>query len=512
MRHAIAALPLLLAAFTTAVHADAAPATAPVATPAALTTVDADSIARATAMRDAAMKRSEAWMVLEALTTEVGPRMAGSPADARAVAWAERTFKGLGYDRVWTEPVTYPVWERRHESAEILSPFPQRLVLAALGGSIGTRGAIEGEVIGFPTLESLKQARAEDVRGKIVFIGNRMARARDGGGYGPAVSARVQGAATAAKLGARALLIRSIGTSNDRIAHTGTAVSLGELLADPELAARLERTRPNGLPIPATPIPAAALSNPDADLLSRVLERSRPVTLRLDLDVGWKRRDYTSANVIGEITGSEKPDEVVVLGGHLDSWDLGTGAVDDGAGVAITMAAGHMILRSGPRPRRSIRVVAFANEEQGIYGGRAYAERWKSSVEKHVIGAESDFGYGRIWRLDTAVKPEALPAVDQIMQVLAPIGVSRGLPYAYGGADLGAMRAAGMAVVGLQQDGTTYFDYHHTANDTLDKVDVDALNQNVAVYAVFAFLAAQADGDFGSKAAAPPSPAPPRGR
>jgi hypothetical protein len=479
---------------------------------AALTTIDAASIERAIALRDAAMERNEAWMLLESLTTEVGPRMAGSASDAAAVEWAQRAFKGLGYDKVWTEPVTFPVWERRRESAEIVAPFPQKLVLAALGGSIGTGGPIEAEVIEFSTLAALKEARAEDVRGKIVFIGNRMTRARDGGGYGPAVAARVEGASAAAALGAKALLIRSIGTSNNRIPHTGTAASLGELLRDPATAATLARTRPNKLPIPATPIPAAALSNPDADLLARVLERSRPVRLRLDLDVGWRKTDYTSANVIGELTGSERPDEVVLIGGHLDSWDLGTGAIDNGAGVAITMAAGHVIARSGPRPRRSIRVVAFANEEQGIYGGRAYAEQWKGAVEKHVIGAESDFGYGRIWRLDSAVQPGALPAIDQIMQVLAPIGVARGLPYAYGGADLGAMRAAGMAIVGLQQDGTTYFDYHHTPNDTLDKVDVKDLNQNVAVYAVFAFLAAQAEGSFGSKAAAPPAPAPARTR
>ncbi len=507
-------LPCLLAVACVPANAEAPPAAAPAApTPApAVTTIDADSLAHAAKLRDVALERSEAWMLLESLTTEVGPRLAGSPGDARAVEWAQRAFKALGFDRVWTEPVTFPVWERRQESAEILAPFPQRLVVAALGGSIGTRGPIEAEVIEFATLDALKQARAEDVRGKIVFIGNRMSRARDGGGYGPAVAARVQGASIAAGLGAKALLIRSVGTSNNRIPHTGTAASLSELLRDPETAKTLRRTRPNGLPIPATPIPAAALSNPDADMLSRVLERSRAVTVRLDLDVGWKREDYTSANVIGEITGSERPEEVVLIGGHLDSWDLGTGAIDNGAGVAITMAAGQLIKRSGVAPKRSIRVVAFANEEQGIYGGRAYAERWKGEVAKHVIGAESDFGYGRIWRLDSAVKPEALSAIDQIMQVLAPAGVARGLPYAYGGADLGAMRAAGMAIAGLQQDGTTYFDYHHTPNDTLDKVEVAALNQNVAVYAVFAFLAAQADGDFGSAPAAPPAPAPPRVR
>lgn len=461
------------------------------------TTVDEADGAVAARLRDDAMRGSEAWMILESLTTEVGHRLAGSEGDVRAVAWAQRTLRALGYDRVWTEPVRFPVWERRAEHARILEPFPHDLVLTALGGSRGTDGAIEAEVVEFATLDALREARREDVAGRIVYIGNRMTRARDGGGYGPAVAARTQGAQAAAALGARALLIRSIGTSSNRLPHTGIAVSLSQALADPEVAAALPRTE-SGLPIVATPIPAAALSNPDADLLSRVLERSRPVRVRLLLDVGWREREHESANVIGEITGSERPEEVVLLGAHLDSWDLGTGAIDDGAGVAITMAAGHLIARHG-RPRRSIRVVAFANEEQGIYGGRAYAEAHGDAVARHVLAAESDFGAGRIWRLDWGVKPDAQPAIDAMLAVLKPIGVSRGLPYANGGPDLGPMRARGMAVLSLQQDGTTYFDIHHTANDTLDKIDPKDLDQNVAVYAAVAWMAAQARGDFGSK-------------
>ncbi len=487
---------LILAAV---LHACPSQTTEPGAPPSAAvaTTVSAADQAIASRLRDEAMNGSEAWMILESLTTEVGPRLAGSAGDVRAVEWAVRMFKSLGYDKVWTEPVRFPVWERRAEHAEIVEPFPQPLVLTALGGSSGTAGAIEAEVIEFATLDALKQARAEAVQGKIVYIGNRMARARDGGGYGPAVAARTQGAQAAAALGAKALLIRSIGTSNNRLPHTGIAVSLAQALANPEVAAALPRTE-SGLPIVATPVPAAALANPDADLLSRVLERSRPVRVRLNLDVGWRAREHESANVIGEITGSEAPDEVVLLGAHLDSWDLGTGAIDDGAGVAITMAAGHLI-KQHRRPRRSIRVVAFANEEQGIYGGRAYADAYGEQVARHVLAAESDFGAGRIWRLDWAVKREAQPAIDALLAVLKPIGVSRGLPYANGGPDLGPMRARGMAVLSLQQDGTTYFDIHHTANDTLDKIDPRDLDQNVAVYAAFAWIAAQADGDFGSQ-------------
>ncbi len=480
-------------------------ALAPAAGAADVTRADQVALDQAVALRDKAMEHSEAYMIVESLTTEVGQRLAGSANDARAVAWAVGKFKELGYDKVYTEPVTFPVWERRAESAEIIAPFPHRLTLTALGGSAGTgRKPIEAEVVEFSTLAALQQARPEDVKGKIVFIGNRMGRARDGAGYGPAVAARTLGAAAAAKLGARALLIRSIGTDNNRLPHTGIAYSVTEAGLDP----KWPRTK-SGLPVVSTPIPAAALSNPDADLLSRVLERSLPVKLRLTLDVGMTGKEYTSANVIGEITGSERPDEVVLIGGHLDSWDLGTGAIDDGAGVAITMGVGHLIKKLGFKPKRTLRVVAFANEEQGVYGGRAYTAAHQAQVAQHIVGAESDFGSGRIWRLDSAVKPEALPAVDQIMQILAPIGVSRGLPYAFGGADISGMRAAGMAIFGLQQDGSTYFDIHHTANDTLDKIDAADLDQNVAVYAVMSWIALQADGDFGSAPQTPPGDAAP---
>jgi Zn-dependent M28 family amino/carboxypeptidase len=251
------------------------------------------------------------------------------------------------------------------------------------------------------------------------------------------------------------------------------------------------------MPIVATPIPAAALSNTDADLLSRVLERSRPVIVRLSLDVGFAG-EYTSANVVGEYTGSERPDEIVLLGAHLDSWDLGTGAIDDGAGVSTTTAAAFLIHKMAPKHKRTLRVVAFANEESGIYGGDAYAKAHAARVEKIVLGMELDFGAGPIWRLDSGVKPEALGAIDQIMQVLAPIGVARGDSAASGGPDIGPLRRVGMAAVDLLQDGTDYFDYHHTENDTLDKVDPKNLNQNVAVLSVVAYLAAQAEGDFGS--------------
>lgn len=464
-----------------------------------LTTIDPESLKIAAALRDQAMERSEAFIILEALTTEVGHRMAGSPNDARGVAWVRGRFRMLGYDKVWTEPVTFPRWVRRREHAEITAPFPHRLAVTALGSTPGTgRRPLVAQVIGYATLDALRQARREDVEGRIVFIGNRMERKRDGSGYSPAVAARGEGPSVAAALGAKALLIRSIGTDDHRVPHTGGGISRSAVLKDPAKRAELRRTK-SGIAIVEAPIPAAALSNPDADLLSHVLERSQPVTIRLELDVGHDG-EYTSHNVIGEITGSEKPDEIVAIGGHLDSWDLGTGAVDDGAGIAATMAVGHLLRKMGVTPRRTIRVVAFANEEQGIFGGKAYARTYEGAVAKHLIAAELDSGAGRVWKLETRVAPYALGAIDQMMQVLSPIGIGRGgNDAASGGADFGPMRELGMAVADLTQDATAYFDVHHTADDTLDKVDPKDLDQLVAAYAVFAYLAAQADGDFGSQ-------------
>jgi Zn-dependent M28 family amino/carboxypeptidase len=281
----------------------------------------------------------------------------------------------------------------------------------------------------------------------------------------------------AAEKGAAAYLLRSAGTdANSRTPHTGVT----------------------GFTDPAKAIPAAALSLPDADQLERVLAGGKPVTLRLDLDVGFNG-SFTGANVIGEITGRKHPEQVVAIGGHLDSWDLGTGAIDDGAGVAIAMAAAKLIHDMPQRPDRTIRVIAFANEEMGLWGGRAYAEKHAADVGKFQLGTESDFGSGKVWRMSASVKPEARDAIAQIAAVLAPIGVQYDATKpGGGGSDLSQMHGKGMAALSLTQDGTMYFDYHHNANDTLDKIDPKELAQNVAVYAAFSYLAAEAKGDFGS--------------
>ncbi len=454
----------------------------PACTLAADAGLDERAFAQAATLREQALAGSGAFAVVESLTTEVGPRMAGSPGDAAAVAWAQAKFKALGFDRVYTEPVTYPVWRRRHERGEVLAPFPQPLVFTALGGTVGTGGPLEREVVEFATLDALKAAADGSLRGKIAFISNRMERRKDGSGYGPAVVAR-GGASEAAKKGASALLIRSIGTDNHRTPHTG--------------AQRYAEG--------ATRIPAAALSNPDADLLSAMVRRGKPVTVRLDIDVGMDGT-ATSYNVIGEIRGRSKPDEVVVIGGHLDSWDLGTGAIDDGAGVAITMAAGALIGKLPRAPRRTVRVIAYANEEQGLFGGKAYAEAHAAQLDAHQVGAESDFGAGRVYALRAGVDPAAWPVIERIGVELAPLGIVVEAKVGGPGPDISPFVAKGMPWAELAQDGTDYFDYHHTANDTLDKIEPAALDQQVAAYAVLAYLALQAEGGFGSKKIEPATP------
>ena len=428
-------------------------------------------------LRERGLKDDTAWDFTEGLTTEVGARLAASENDAKAREWVAAKFKALGFDKVWSEPVTYPKWVRRGEHAEMTAPFAHPLAVLALGYSPGTPGGgLSAEVVGFDSLDALKAASDDSVRGKIVYVGPRMHARKDGGDYGKVGSpVRVNGPALASGKGAAAFLLRSAGTDDNRLPHTG--------VTDFEKA---------------TPIPAAALSSPDADLLERALKRGKPVTIRLALDCGIEGM-YTGANVIGEITGRTKPKEYFVMGGHLDSWDPGTGAIDDASGVAIATGAAHLIAQLPKRPLRSVRVVAFANEESGLFGGKAYAAAHAKEIAHAVLGSESDLGADRIWQITASVKPSARDAVAQMAEAIKPLGVEYDASApGRGGSDLSAVHAAGMAAVSLHQDATRYFDWHHTANDTLDKIDPEQLRQNVAVYAVVAYLAAEADGDFGS--------------
>lgn len=450
----------------------------------------AAQIAAAVALREQALAGSGAYELVAALTTEVGPRMAGTEADARAVRWAEAKFRALGFDRVSLQPVTFPVWQRRSESAEVLAPAPQKLAVTALGWSSATPASgIAAEVVGFADLDALKAADPATIKGRIVYVSHHMQPRRNGSGYRPAVALRVTGAEVAAQKGALALLIRSIGTDHHRLPHTGVGMSQAQIESDAEIAKRAVKLDGGGLAV-LTAVPAAALSNPDADQVERLLRLPSALRIRLRVDAGLAGM-YTSYNVIGDVLGRERPDEVFVIGGHLDSWDLGTGAIDDGAGVAITMAAARLIAQAPTRPRRTVRVVAFANEEQGVFGGKAYADGHDARL--HVGGAESDFGAGRVYRFDYQVPANYLPAVQQIAEVLAPLDIERGSNEAGGGADIGALGQAGVPMFDLQQDGSDYFNLHHTADDTLDKIDPKALDQNVAAFATLVYLVADRD-------------------
>ncbi|AKC86191.1 M28 family peptidase [Pseudoxanthomonas suwonensis] len=459
MRLALLAAALLLAA-SSATAAD--------------TRIPAKALEQAAQLRERALADDTGWKVTESLTTEVGPRLAGSEADARAVAWAKAKFAELGFDRVWTEPVTFPKWVRRSESAEVLGPHAQPLAVTALGGSPG--GTVEGEIVRFADLAALQAAPEGSLAGKIAFVDYQMTASRDGSGYAQGGAIRSRGPSAAIRKGASGFLMRSAGTDNHRVPHTGIT--------------RYDE----GL----TPVPSAALSIPDADQLGRLLARG-PVKVRLAIDAGWDG-EYTSQNVIGEITGRSRPDEVVLIGAHLDSWDLGTGAIDDAAGVGITMAAANLIRQLPQRPARSIRVLAYANEEQGLHGGKAYAERHAANAGRHLLAAESDFGAGRIYAFNTGAPEHARAATRQIAEALAPLGIEYAPGKGGPGPDIGPLAAKGVTWAWLAQDGSDYFHLHHTADDTLDKIDPAALAQNVAAYAVFAYLAAEAEGDFGSQA------------
>jgi peptidase M28-like protein len=453
------------------------------------TTLTAEAADKPTRIPDAALKTAAdlraraigddtAWNFTEGLTTEVGARLAGGENDQKARDWVAAKFKALGFDKVWSEPVTYPKWVRRSEHASLTAPFAQPLAILALGYSPATpAGGIEAEVVAFDSLDALKAAPDASVRGKIVYVGPRMHATKNGEDYGKVGSpVRVTGPSLASTKGAAAFVLRSAGTGDNRTPHTGvTDFAKG-----------------------VTPIPAAALSNPDADLLERVLKRGKPVAMKLALDCGIEGT-YTGANVIGEVTGKGQPGEYFIMGGHLDSWDPGTGAIDDASGVAIATAAAHLIAGLPQRPRRSIRVVAFANEEAGLYGGKAYAAAHAKEIAHAVLGSESDLGADRIWKITASVKPSARDAIGRIAAAIQPLGVEYDAQApGHGGSDLSAVHAVGMAAVSLHQDATRYFEWHHTANDTLDKIDPEQLRQNVAVYAVVAYLAAQAEGDFGS--------------
>lgn len=432
-----------------------------------------------TSLRDKALKDDSAYEILKSLTTEVGARHPGTPGEKAGIEWGVKKLKALGFDKVYTEDVKMNGWLRGVETAEIILPSYQKMIITALGRSKSTpEKGLEAEIVHFENYAALEKAQDGSLKGKIAFISNRMERFKNGAGYSPANIARSKGHEIAAQKGAEALLIRSIGTDDHRNPHTGaTNVAMGY-----------------------TMVPAVALSNPDADQLVRLLDYGHTPKIRLNIqtkDLG----PIVTKNVIGEITGSERPDEVVVIGGHLDSWDLGTGAVDDGAGVAIAMATASLIKsNTDNNPRRTIRVILWGAEELGLIGARAYAKAREEdgSIAKHIIGSESDFGAGPVYGLQSSssISPNALHVVDTMATLMGELGVTRRPGNTSGGPDMIPLSALGVPAINLMQNGTDYFDLHHTPDDTFDKVNPEHMRQNVAAWTVFTFIAAQWPGSF----------------
>jgi carboxypeptidase Q len=428
-------------------------------------------------LRDAALNDTVAYDIVEGLTTEVGPRLAGTDAEARARAWSVTKLKALGFRNVHIETYQMPVWVRGAETAEVLSPFPQKLHLTALGNSGATPpSGLTAEIVYFPSFADLQAAPAGSLKGKIAFVSNAMVATQDGSSYGQFGTARFTGPNIAAQKGAAAIVIRSIGSDHGRGPHAGNT----------NFAAGV------------TPIPAAALSTADADNLSRIVARGKPVTMKIVL-TPQQTGNHESGNVVAEVPGSDPRAGLVLVGGHLDSWDLGTGAIDDASGVAITAAAAKRLL-DGPRPKRTIRVVWFGSEEVGGFGGRAYAEAHKN--DRHVLAAESDFGADRVWRLETNLPDAAKPIGDRLAVALAPLGIVRGSGKSHGGSDVEPVLAMGVAGIDLDQSGQRYFDYHHTPEDTLDRVDPEQLAQNVAAWTTMLAIVANAPEEIGQVAAA----------
>lgn len=442
-------------------------------------------VAAAEALRDRALADGEAYALTRSLTTEVGPRIGGSPEYRRAAAWAVRELRRLGFRNVHEQAFAVGVWTRGEGRAELLGEFAQPLAIAALGGSVATPPeGIEAELAIFSTWAQFMAQPEGSLRGRIAVVLQTTPRTQDGSGYGSAGVIRREGPSEAARRGAVAYLHRSLGTEISRSPHTGS-------------------TRyAEGLPR----IPAAALSTADAEQLARLAALGRPLRLRLLLTPSFDP-DGRSTNVVGEIPGrGALSDEVILLAAHLDAWDLGTGAIDDAAGVAAVTTAARLIAQTpGREPRRTIRVVLYGAEETGP-AGEAYALRNADALSSIVLTSESDFGGGPIYRARLPGTLAAAPFGRAVAQVLSPLDIFTATePARQAGVDVAALEQRGVPVFNLSLDGTRYFDWHHTAEDTFDKVDPADLAQVVAAWSSLVYLAAISDVDFRAAAPAPPS-------
>ena len=427
--------------------------------------LDAQAIAdryRADATRiiEAALSDSTAWNRLAEMTERFGSRFSGSASLERAIDWMLERMRADGLQNVRGERVMVPVWVRGAESAELVSPRTEPLPMLGLGGSIATPpGGITGDVIVVRTFSELT-AKAAQARGKIVLFNAPFTS------YGETVQYRSRGAVAAARVGAVAALVRSVTPYSMRTPHTGNMA----------YDSTVQR------------IPAAAITVEDAEMMQRMQDRGERIRVKLAMSARTLP-DAPSRNAIGELVGSERPDEIVVFGGHIDSWDVGRGAMDDGGGVVVAWEALRLLQRLGLKPRRTIRVVGWTNEENGIRGGNAYRDAHRSQLEKHVLAIESDGGVFRPLGFGFTGSDAAFEIVKEIGTLLGPIGagsITRG----GGGADIGPIMAQGVPGMGLIVDGTRYFWYHHTEADTVDKLDPREMALCVAAMAIMAYIAA----------------------
>lgn len=418
------------------------------------------------------LQTSQAYDVLSYLTDEIGPRLSGSSNAAAAVRYTTARFREWGIS-VRNEPVKVPHWVRGREEGKLVSHRNQKLMLTAIGGSVATpEQGIVADVVEVSSFDELKALGTKGVKGKIVYYNNpmdmdlvRSHRAFEA--YVRAVEFRGAGASRAAEYGARAAVIRSVASASLRTPHTG--------------ALRYDPKQPK--------IPAAALSVEDAMLIDRLIKRGDRVRMHLVL-TPRQLPDVMSANVVAEIKGSEKPEEIVLIGGHLDSWDLGTGAIDDGAGVAMTMETLRLMKEMNLKPKRTIRAVLFMNEENGLNGGRAYFAAHKA--EKHVAAIETDAGGAAPTGFSTTLKGEALAALEASTQALSAVGAHRFESSPETGADTSFLIESGVTGFGLIPEPLHYFDYHHSAADTLDKIDPHELAQDTAAIAALAWIVSEA--------------------
>ena len=410
----------------------------------------------------AALVSNRAWERLAHLTDHIGHRLSGSKSLERAIEWALAEMKRDGLDNVRGEKVMVPHWVRGEESLELTAPRPMRLAMLGLGNSVGTPAdGVRAEAVVVRNFAEL-DALGERVRGKIVVYNAPFTN------YGATVQYRGSGASRAARYGAAAVLVRSITPVSLQSPHTG--------------GLNYDQRQPK--------IPAAAISIEAAELLQRMHDRGDRPTLRLKMEAKFLP-DAESANVIAELRGSQKPDEVVLIAGHYDSWDVGQGAHDDGGGCIIAWEAVRLLKELGLRPRRTIRVVLYTNEENGLRGGNAYRDAHRGELAKHIFAIESDSGTYRPEGLGLAATapPQVRSNLLEIAKLLAGIGAD-GIAPSGGGADIGPIMREGVLGASLDVDGSHYFDIHHTESDTLDKINPRDLQLCVATMAVFAYTLA----------------------